>query len=116
MRGKAQAVLPLMTWALTEGWRVEQPAVGIDVVQAARHVERRIRPQVAVVDLAVVAHLRDHLVAEVVVQAQGQAQVARLAQQVLDDRVFAAQEGVDVVGGDAQFFGCLLYTSDAADE
>ena len=56
--------------ALAKRWRVEQPAVGIQIVQPARHVERRIRPQVAVVDLAVVAHLRDHLVAEVVVQAQ----------------------------------------------
>ena len=47
--------------ASPERWSVHQATVGPQRVQAASHAERRLRSEISIEDLAVVADLRDHV-------------------------------------------------------
>src|SRR3990170_9074061 len=92
----AVAVLPI-------GRRVEEPAVGPQGVRPALELERCARTEMTVIDLAVVAHRRDHGHDPVGLEAEALAELRVLgAEQTLDHRVVAASGHVlDVVLGDA---------------
>src|SRR5688500_12930254 len=68
--GDGRAPAPAGQRRLSVRWRVEQAALGPQVVQPSVEVERRPRTQVAVVDLAVVADGTDHVDDPVGLEAQ----------------------------------------------
>lgn len=83
------------TYDLTERRGVQQATVSPLGVQTARQVEWS---QVLVVDFGVVTDLLDNLVAEVVVQAHGLAQIAFDAQHIKYLGIVTAQHLVHVGG------------------
>ena len=91
--------------SLAERRRVENSAVRPQVVVAAREADGRLGADVALVDLAVVAHALDDVVGPVLREAEHATQVAFLTEKALDLGVVRFLHGVDVLGSEAEFLG-----------
>src|SRR5882672_1009000 len=96
--------------------RVDQPALGPQIVVAALDFERRAEPEMLVEDLAVIADRLDRVVRPFLVEAQRLAHAGRGAQHALDVGRLALRHLVEVLLGDALFLGLEQRIDDPVDD
>src|SRR5690606_21501307 len=100
----AQGAAPVKLFSADRG-SVLQPALGPERVQSTLYLERGIRPDVTIEDLAIVSDRRDHLHHPVVGEAHIGAEIAVLAEKAAHIRIFGIDHLFDIGLGHAQFLG-----------
>src|SRR5258708_30665182 len=95
--------LPLMRSADRRG--VLQSALLPECIQATLDFERRVLAHVALEGFAVIADQLDDVVGPIVLEPEGLAEITFAAQQALDFRLVGTLHLIDVLRGNAQFFG-----------
>jgi hypothetical protein len=116
LRGRARADRARAPPTATDRRRHHLPAVGDERIASPLEVERRLRADVAVPDVAVVADGLDRLVRVVVRHAELAAEIAAHAEQALHVGVLRALLRIDVGLRDAELFGRHERIQRVADE
>src|ERR1700719_398686 len=96
--------------------RVDQPALGPQIVVAALELERRAEAEMLVEDLAVIADQLDRVVGPFLVEPQGLAHARCPAEHALDVGGFALRHLVDVLLREALFLGLHHRIDDPIDD